>query len=260
MKKVSENDFREYIPWARMNTSNRVYPLSIAEEFQSGDIFVNDGPAVDAVLFWHYCGFCYLSGKATEGFLEDIYAEMMSEKKSRRMVLITDDESVIRFFRGKGAQTDSRIEYEYAGHGRANGSLIQDRFRIEKINSENIAKIEGRIIPAFSWESSARFLENGFGYIALEGETVCAVAFSSAVSSEETDIGVETREEYRGNGLAGTLAGKMCEEIIRIGKKPVWAHAASNTGSMKTALRCGFAEKKRNTLIRCERQEADRFQ
>lgn len=83
-----------------------------------------------------------------------------------------------------------------------------------------------------------------------EGENVCAVAFSSAISSKEIDIGVETLEEYRGNGLASTLARRMCEHIVGIGKHPVWAHASSNIGSMKTALACGFVERKRITSIR----------
>ncbi|MGX8703233.1 MAG: GNAT family N-acetyltransferase [bacterium] len=125
-----------------------------------------------------------------------------------------------------------------------------DKFRIVKIDKDNISKIRGRIVPSFSWEDSLHFLENGFGYLALEGEIACAVAFSAAVSTEEVDIGVETREEYRGNGLASVLAGKMCEHITEIGKKPVWAHAASNKASMKTARRCGFVEVKTNTVIR----------
>jgi len=71
--------------------------------------------------------------------------------------------------------------------------------------------------------------------------TVCP-----AVSSEEVDIGVEVDPSYRGQGIASALALKMCEEIINMGKKPVWAHAESNVGSMHTALKCGFIQKKIN--------------
>ena len=43
MRKVSENDYRKFITWAKDNTANNVYPCSIAEEIQSGDIYVNEG-------------------------------------------------------------------------------------------------------------------------------------------------------------------------------------------------------------------------
>ena len=123
MNKISKNDYKNFISWAKENTANTVYPCSIAEGFQSGDIYVNDGK-------------------------------------------------------------------------------------------------------------------------------VCAVAFSAAVSLDEIDIGVETHEDYRRNGLAALLTNKMCEHIIEIGKKPVWAHATSNTGSMNTALKCGFVLGKTNTVIK----------
>ena len=61
MRKISESEYLIYVPWAKANTANRVYPCSIAERFQSGDIYVNEGVDVETVLFWHYCGFAYIS-------------------------------------------------------------------------------------------------------------------------------------------------------------------------------------------------------
>lgn len=60
--KISNNEYHNFIDWAERNTANRVYPLSIAQGFQRGDIYVNSGAEVQAVLFWHYCGFGYISG------------------------------------------------------------------------------------------------------------------------------------------------------------------------------------------------------
>ena len=76
------------------------------------------------------------------------------------------------------------------------------------------------------------------------------MAFSSGISPEEVDIGVETAEAYRHKGLASFLAYKMCEEIIKQGKKPVWAHAETNTCSGKTAISAGFRPFRVNTVIR----------
>ena len=249
MRKTDEKDYKEYSSWARENTANRVYPCSITEGFQSGEVYVNDGPDVEAVFFWHYCGFGYISGHASDTFLQDIYSEMISSRNGRRLVLITADDDVTAFFQDKNTVIDSRAEYAYPHHG---GCDVADEseFRIERITRENVSMIEGRIIPSFSWESSEQFLKEGFGYIALDQEQVCAVAFSAAVSSMEIDIGVETLEDYRRKGLAAILTGRMCEHIAAIGKRPVWACSTMNKGSMSTALKCGFVQDRVNTVIR----------
>ncbi len=249
MEKVSKNNYGNYISWAEENTANTVYPCSLAEGFQTGDIYVNDSVNVESVFFWHYCGFGYISGKASEIMLSDIYSEMISSHNDRRLVLITSDDDVIAFFRDRDVLMDSRAEYSYLHQG-SPLALERNGFRIEQIDSENISKIEGRIVPSFSWESSDQFLKDGFGYIVLDKERVCAVAFSAAVSSEEIDIGVETHEDYRRKGFAAILVNRMCEYITEIGKRPVWAHAISNKGSMNTALKCGFVQERINTIIR----------
>ena len=190
-----------------------------------------------------------ISGKPSDGFLNDIYLKMISDNNGRRLVLITSDDSVKDFFRDKEVLLDSRLEYAYPSH-RSISERDINCFRIERIDEENMSRIEGRIIPSFSWKSQEQFLKEGFGYIALDQERVCAVAFSAAVCSDEIDIGVETQEDYRRKGLAAILAGRMCERILEIGKRPVWAHSISNTGSMNTALKCGFVQDKINTVIR----------
>ena len=68
---VTHEDYR-----AKDNTANSVYPCSIAEGIQSGDIYVNDGADVETVFLGHYRGFGYISGKPSDGFLNDIYFRM----------------------------------------------------------------------------------------------------------------------------------------------------------------------------------------
>ena len=239
----------KYTYFAGQCTSNRVYPLSIAQRIQSGDIVCDDEIHTRAVLFWHYAGFAYLSGEITESFLQRIDQEYMQKEQERRFLLVTDDPIVIRFFSQKeDVQQNKRIEYRYDEN---NGHYMDAcRYRIERISETNIRSIQGRIIPSFSWADERQFLENGFGYAAMDKDTAAAAAFSSAVSSEEVDIGIETREEYRHQNLAKVLAGTMCRKILALGKKPVWAHGASNTAAMRTAMSVGFVPVKENTVFR----------
>jgi GNAT superfamily N-acetyltransferase len=246
-----------YSEYAQKCSSNNVYPSSIVEGVQDGDIIPNNTDNVKAVLFWHYSGFAYLSGDVSEAFLQKIYEDYYQTKSERRFILITDDENVVKYFEGKnGVEFDRRVEYRFDN---LQQSELKCDYRIERINENNYDKIQGRIIPSFSWSSKEQFLEKGFGYVALDGDEVIAIAFSAAVSSEEIDIGVETDEHYRHKGLAKALADKMCREVLSVGKKPVWAHAVSNEGSKNTALSVGFVEERVNTLFWSTLRRRSRF-
>ena len=250
--KIPENEYEKYLIPARTNQSNQVYPLSIAEGKQSGDIFVDAEDSANSVLFWHYCGFAYLSGTVRTGLLDEVYEEFFLKEQKRRFLIITDDLTVIRYFSGKPEiETGCRIEYRFEDADTDFSTLLPcSDYRIERINRENLPLIHGRIIPSFSWESGEQFLDNGFGYIALEGDKIAAVAFSAAVSSAEVDIGVETMAQFRHKGYAKILSRRMCQEILMQGKRPVWAHAQQNTWSERTALSCGFLEHTRNMVVR----------
>ena len=237
----------KYSEFARKCSSNAVYPLSIAEGFQNGEIIPDDEENTRAVLFWHYAGFAYLSGDISREFLEKIYHNFYQEETERRFILITDNPEVTDFFSDKSeVGFNNRIEYRFGSE--IEGACKCD-YKIERINPENYDIIQGRIVPSFSWADKEQFLKNGFGYVVVDGNKVAAVAFSAAISSDEVDIGVETGEQYRHKGLARALAATMCREILAAGKKPVWAHAVTNEGSRHTALSAGFVEDRRNTVI-----------
>lgn len=246
LKKINESVYQEYIDAAKECTANRVYPLSITNGIQTGDIYT-DG--MGGVLFWHYCGFAYISGALNPEFLEEIYHEFLVSDTDRRFLLITDSLFITDYYKNRDLlQLDRRVEYDHIRLPEK-PPVLDDRFITERITTDNIGNIQGRIVPSFSWQSSDAFFKRGFGFLVKKDSEFSAVAFSSAVSPEEVDIGVETAEAYRRNGLAAFLAGRMCEEIIAQGKKPVWAHAETNEGSRKTALGAGFKPSKVNTVI-----------
>ncbi len=250
MIRIEPFRYCDLIPWAKRSACNRVYPLSIAEGIQSGDVYVDSVEDPKTVLFWHYCGFAYISGAVSETILEEIEGDICRRSK-RRFALITDDALAVDYFSGKGHAVSERIEYVYEG-----GSDIVTApasIEIKKIDENNLRSIAGRIVPSFSWEGD-RFLRYGFGFAAFDGEDYCGVAFSSAVSSEETDVGVEVAPDRRGRGIASALVRRMCDEIVDRGKCPVWAHAASNAASRRTALKCGFVQKKINCFS-CIKEE-----
>ena len=232
LRKIDKSEYTEYLKYARGCIANRVYPLSIATGTQDGDIYV-DGKG--CVMFWHYCGFAYISGDVSADILDEVYRDFLASDMERRLLLITDSDFVSGYYSGiDSLLVDKRIEYTHSGNLEKQPEL-DECFAIERITSDNIGIIQGRITPAFSWKDSYAFLQNGFGFMARNKEdgSFAAVAFSSAVGLEEVDIGVETAETYRHHGLASCLAYKMCEEIIQQGRR----HHGQNKELMKILIR-----------------------
>ena len=218
MYRINKRNYKEYIEASRECTANRVYPMSIAAGVQSGDVYTN---GKGSVMFWHYCGFAYLSGTVSPNLLEEVYQEFLMPDKGRRFLLITDSEYITDYYLNRNLlQFDKRIEY-IQSRRTEKPSLSDDRFILERITAENMKDIQGIIVLPFSWESTDVFLKYGFWFLFRCNNSFAAVSFSSAVSSEEVDIGIETCEAYRHNGLASFFAYEMCEEILKRDKKPV---------------------------------------
>lgn len=176
LRKIDRSEYTEALNYARGCPANRVYPLSIATGTQDGDIYV-DGKG--CVLFWHYCGFAYISGDVSADVLEEVYRSFLVSDTERRFLLITDSKSVSDYYSGRDLlRVDKRIEYTHSGILEKQPEL-DDCFVIERITSDNIGVIQGRITPAFSWNDRDIFLRNGFGFMARSKDdgSFAAVAF-----------------------------------------------------------------------------------
>ncbi len=253
MQKTDYKKYSDFIRYAAENNCGKVYPLSVSQGFQYGDIFTYSANNCEAVLFWHYCGFAYIAGKPDEAFFEDVYKLMLNSNNtnSRRFILMTDDEETEKFFRSKcDICIDRRYLFEYTENQPSAFPNMPSIFKIKEINSELLTEIHGGIVPSLFWESSENFLKKGKGYCILDGKNAAAWAFSAAVSSSEIDIGVETAENYRGRGLAAAAAKMMINYSFDAGKSPVWACHCNNAASKRLAEKIGFAKTSECSIIK----------
>lgn len=220
----------------------KVYPLSIIEGVQKGEIFVDNDETPTAVLIWHYCGFANILGDYDEGFIKETMKMMLNppEGHSGRMALQTDNDRRLEelILTVPMVVKHERFIFEFAGE--KNGILDTKEAELKEITAENYELLKGRIIPTFSWVNKEAFLKNGFGYCLIENGKMIACAFSSGVSKDYVDIGVETTEECRGKGYGRMVAAKMVKEILQKGQMPVWGCDVRNEASMKLACSVGF--------------------
>ncbi len=244
MYKVEPKDYMNYIKLIDKSLCSRVYPRSISEKIQQGDIFTNACGSDRSVLYWHYSGFAFISGVYDECLLESVYELLLDKNNtnSKRFILFTN-EPIERFFRAKeDVAIERRYFFEYGKEYPAVTADLPEGFKLCEINKELLQKIHGKITPAFSWNNLNNFLENGKGYCITDGDIPAAWAFSAAVSSDEVDIGIETSSNYRHRGFAYIVAQMMIRYCFEQHKSPVWACHYENTASVKLAEKLGFVK------------------
>ena len=195
MNKLTLADYEKAIQYIDKTGCGIVYPLSIAEMVQNGDIFTSKHSA----LFWHYSGFAFIYGDYNEHFLNSVYKLFLSDncETSRRFILFVTDEKVKEFFLNKDSIIlEKRYFFEYKKSFLSNNRVLPANLKICEINNDLFDKIQGNVTPLFSRCHSTEFLKYGKGHCIVDRENVAAWAFTAAISSDEIDIGVETKSEY----------------------------------------------------------------
>ena len=74
------------------------------------------------------------------------------------------------------------------------------------------------------------------------GVICVAVAFTAAQGERYVDVGIVTREDARGQGLATAAASLVCAAIQAAGLVPVWGTSEENLASQRVAEKLGFRQ------------------
>lgn len=253
--KINPSRYPDFIAAADAHNCGKVYPLSVAEGIQEGDIFTGSINNYDNVLFWTYCGFAYLSGKADDCFLEDVY-ELMTDRTDadrRRFLLMTKDTHIQEYFKSKDdVIAEKRYLFGYSKNRGTVGTVLPVGYELKEIDDRLSEQISGKITPALFWKNVNDFTEKGKGYCLICNNEIAAWAFSAAVSGREIDIGIETNPKYRQQGLGLIVAQKMIQYAIEREKEPVWACHCKNTASERMAGKLGFEKISECFVVKCK--------
>ncbi len=97
-----------------------------------------------------------------------------------------------------------------------------------------------RLVATLDWGTAAGVVRNG---------QLVAVAYTFAMSERHADLGVVTRDDWRGQGLATASAALVCRAIQDGGRVPVWSTGGTNLPSISVARKLGFAEVSRRVYL-----------
>ena len=240
MRKLT--DYRKIDPLRDQIRIEKVYPLSILEGMQKGEIFVDHEEAPTVALVWHYCGFANILGAYDERFMDETMKMMQDppEGHSGRMALQTENDDRLEELILRTPMVVKHERYLFAFTGKKDNIPHSQEIELKEITADDYELMKGRIIPSFSWENKEEFIRNGFGYCLIKDGQMLACAFASGVSKDYVDIGVETAEECRGKGYGRMVSVAMVKETLRRRKTPVWDCDTRNEASMRLACSIGF--------------------
>ena len=101
-------------------------------------------------------------------------------------------------------------------------------------------------------DGAERLLDTlGWGVVAgvvRDGHLV-SVAYTFATSDLHADLGVVTRDDWRGQGLATACAALVCQAVQDGGRVPVWSTGSTNLPSLQVARNLGFTEVSRRVYL-----------
>lgn len=94
----------------------------------------------------------------------------------------------------------------------------------------------------WNWETRDHFRNRGFGFCTLHENTVVSWSVADCATNDgRCEIGIQTKPDYRRQGLAAITAAAAVEYALNNGFTSVgWQCNDDNVGSYKTAERVGF--------------------
>ena len=122
----------------------------------------------------------------------------------------------------------------------AKSSAAAEEITLIRASKPVFNSMEGSVVPSKFWNSADDFLRYGIGYCLRCNGDLAATAFSSFVSTDQLEIGIETVPKFRGKGYAVLCCAELIHHCIRHHLEPVWSCNEANVGSYKLALKLGF--------------------
>ncbi|PTQ07779.1 hypothetical protein CLG96_16645 [Sphingomonas oleivorans] len=119
------------------------------------------------------------------------------------------------------------------------GHALPDGWRLRQADAGDF-ELPGQVVPNCFWHDAEQFLAAGSGWCAEQAGNVGAIAFASYRWGGEVEIGIETFEHARRQGLGHAVAARMIVHVLQAGFRPVWSCRLENTASCALAHKLGF--------------------
>jgi len=247
MIELPPDEFVAVIPLFEMIDHSAAVVFSVLERRHPGQVFVDRRDQPATALLYVQDAFFYAAGAIPvdiqHTLLPVIFDDILPRLDEPEMVLFTfsdtwrtaldaalAEKGAIRIMRKMFAFSEARF-------------MASQTNRAELPAGAVIQPIDAELVRAFpQYQALQDPATRRFGVCLRRGGEILSECTACFVGRGEAEIDIQTREDFRGQGLAFLTAGAFIELCLQKGLTPNWACWPEREASWKLALKLGFTE------------------
>jgi hypothetical protein len=229
---------------------NTLFAQAVLARMVDGRVYVDDVAHPATFYIVHPCGMSLLFGAADNApFNTRFLAHALDTARSRSacewlQAYPFDWDAVLAalFAPHAGIECHRRLNFVFERDAHLWGALtaLPDGAHLRRTDAATFDAMQGSVRPSSFWRSAADFAQRGAGFDLFYRDQLACQAFSAVMLGPYMELGMETRDIFRGRGLAFLSCCRLIAECLQRGLEPVWSCRGANVGSMKLAQKLGF--------------------
>ena len=263
MKILEKNNYKKLTLPLQQVTINNLFARAVIEQKVTGEVYVDDKNNPQTFYVIHPYGMTLLFGKSNNPSFNNSFKDYALNKTGSRnryewMQAFPNswDNVLSELFNGYLIKSADNISKPEKGiielNTRVNFKFSKEKYlanrksvtntdiQIVKTDRQMFRDMGGSVVPLYFWDSEDDFLQHGFGYSLFYKNQLASMAFSSYWFGNQFEMGIETKEAFRGKGLAEMVCSALIDYCLQNNYEPIWSCRLENTGSYKLALKLGF--------------------
>ena len=264
MEQLGKENYYRVVPLLKAVTINKLFAIYVLENKVEGRVYVDSLDSPKSCYIVHAYGMGLLFGDSSnrefnEKFRLYVLEELLVSEKVEWMQAYPDswdttlkslftDDLVLESEANQGkVELNSRVNFNFNKKKFIDlKNLNRDALAgIVRMDETLYAQMKGSVVPSSFWRSSEDFLQKGIGFCIMHQGKLASTAYSAFIDGNRLEIGIETVDNYRGNGYALKTCIALIDYCIDNNFEPVWACRLENSGSYQLAKKLGFEEVKR---------------
>jgi len=219
----------------------------VIDERQKGFVFVDDQHNPGVFFVVHSFGFCQCvvireNSGWEQKVIRFIYSGILAESVSK-LRLYAVSKSLSLLLDKESASRSDRIKWKFSKTKVSESKLLRG-FSVSEIDQDDLPSIDEFLDVNLSsrfWSSGKDYLQHGVGVVCKEeAGRVVGVCYSASISGESAEIDIMTSQDFRGQGIAKTVAEEFLRICLMKNISPEWDCYANNIPSVQLASSLGF--------------------
>lgn len=243
----------------KMVEINHLFARTVVEQKMDGEIYVDDFEHPSTFYVKHSYGMALLFGKTDNEFFNEQLTSYLPNEDSKRQAgewlqvfPLEWNDQLDKLLDGQITEPNpteinhrviksTRVNFRFnkSKYTSAKHTIPPD-FRLVRTDVELFGQIAGTVVPRYFWRNRDEFSQNAVGFSLIYRNQPVSTAFASFIHDQQLELGIETKAEFQGQGLAQLTCSALIDYCLENNFEPVWACRLENTGSYKLAQKLGF--------------------